>query len=64
MDKPNLSAGDVVPLKLHKSRKISGLVVNAISSKDSKVHKVDVKMLRQHIQKIYSRPVSEVVSLV
>lgn len=41
-----------------------GVVVNAIPSKDSKVRKVDVRVGRQDTQRVYSRPVSEVILLV
>ena len=44
----------------------SGMALNfnAIPSKDSKVRKVDVRVVRQGTQRVYSRPVSEVVLLV
>ncbi|XP_056093862.1 uncharacterized protein LOC130072671 [Rhinichthys klamathensis goyatoka] len=67
MDKPNLSEGDVVLLKdaqVKRNEWPVGVVVNAIPSKDSKVRKVDVRVGRQGTQRVYSRPVSEVVLLV
>lgn len=67
LDKPNLSEGDVVLLKdaqVKRNEWPVGVVVNAIPSKDSKVRKVDVKVVRQGTQKVYSRPVSEVILLV
>lgn len=67
VDKPNLIEGDVVLLKdaqVKRNEWPVGVVVKAIPSKDSKVRKVDVKVVRHGTQKIYSRPVSEVVLLV
>lgn len=67
MDKPNLSEGDVVLLKdaqVKRNEWPVGVVVNAIPSKDSKVRKVDVRVGRQDTQRVYSRPVSEVILLV
>lgn len=64
VDKPSLIEGDVVLLKdaqVKRNEWPVGVVVNAIPSKDSKVRKVDVKVVRHGTQKIYSRPVSEVV---
>ncbi|KAI4889720.1 hypothetical protein NFI96_009932 [Prochilodus magdalenae] len=46
LDKPNLAEGDVVLLKdtqVKRNERLVGVVVNAILSKDSKVHKVDIK---------------------
>ena len=67
VDKPNLSEGDVVLLKdaqVKRNEWPVGVVVNAIPSEDSKVRKVDIKVVRQGTQKVYSRPVSEVILLV
>lgn len=67
VEKPNLTEGDVVLLKdaqVKRNEWPVGVVVNAISSKDSKVRKVDVKVVRHGTQKMYTRPVSEVVLLV
>ncbi|XP_076144361.1 uncharacterized protein LOC143126351 [Alosa pseudoharengus] len=66
-EKPNLREGDVVLLKdaqVKRNKWPVGVVVNTIPSKDSKVRKVEVKVVKQGIQKVYSRPVSEVVLLV
>lgn len=66
MDKPNLSEGDFVLLKdtqVKRNKWPVGVVVNTIPDKDSKVRKVDIKVVRQGIQKVYSMPVSEVVLL-
>ncbi|XP_076832060.1 uncharacterized protein LOC143477359 [Brachyhypopomus gauderio] len=67
VDKPNLSEGDVVLLKdtqVKRNEWPVGVVVNAIPSKDSKVRKVDIRVVRQGNQKVYSRPVSEVILLI
>lgn len=58
MDKPNLSEGDVVLLKdaqVKRNEWPVGVVVNAVPSEDSKVRKVDIKVVRQGTQKVYSR---------
>ena len=41
----------------------TGVIVETIPSRDGRVRKVDVKIMRQGAPKVYSRPVSEVVLL-
>ena len=60
MDKPNLFKD--APVK--RNEWPVGVVVNAIPSKYSKVRKVDVRVGRQGTQRVYCRPVSDVVLLV
>ena len=40
-----------------------GTIVGAIPSRDGRIQKVDVKIIRQVTPKVYLRPVTEVVLL-
>ncbi|XP_056388360.1 uncharacterized protein LOC130283182 [Hyla sarda] len=65
-DKPNLQVGDVVLLKdsqAHRNEWPIGLIVGTDPSSDARVRKVEVRIVRQGIPKVYARPISEVVLL-
>ncbi|XP_056400351.1 uncharacterized protein LOC130294492 [Hyla sarda] len=65
-DKPNLQVGDFVLLKdsqAHRNEWPIGLIVGTDPSSDARVRKVEVRIVRQGIPKVYARPISEVVLL-
>lgn len=65
-DKPSIQVDDVVLMKDSQAQRNDwpiGLVVQALPSKDNKVCKVEVKVVRQGITKTYIRPISELVFL-
>lgn len=65
-DKPSIQVDDVVLMKDSQAQRNDwpiGLVVKALPSKDNKVCKVEVKVVRQGITKTYIRPISELVFL-
>ncbi|XP_044160670.1 uncharacterized protein LOC122945622 [Bufo gargarizans] len=65
-DKPNLQVGDIVLLKdtqAHRNEWPIGLIVGTDPSGDARVRKVEVRIVRQGIPKVYARPISEVVLL-
>ena len=65
-DKPNLQVGDIVLLKdtqAHRNEWPIGLIVGTDPSSDARVRKVEVRIVRQGIPKVYARPISEVVLL-
>ncbi|XP_044136507.1 uncharacterized protein LOC122928083 [Bufo gargarizans] len=65
-DKPNLEVGDIVLLKdtqAHRNEWPIGLIVGTDPSGDARVRKVEVRIVRQGIPKVYARPISEVVLL-
>lgn len=63
IDKPNLQVGDVLlkDAQVHRSEWLVGLIVKTVPSNDSKVRKVEVKVMRQGTPRVYLRPISEVV---
>lgn len=65
-EKPNLQVGDVVLMKDSQVKRTEwpvGLVIKAFPSQDHRVHKVEVKVVKNGTPKVYLRPVSEVVLL-
>lgn len=65
-DKPSLQVDDVVLMKDSQAKRNEwpiGLVVKTLPSKDNKVRKVEVRVVRQGIPKTYIRPISELVFL-
>ena len=66
-DSPNLREGDVVLLKDSQMKRNDwpvGLVTNTFPSEDGEVRKVEVKMVRKGEQRLFLRPVAEVILLV
>lgn len=66
IDKPNVREGDVVLLKdsqAHRNEWPMGLVVQTIPSSDNRVRKVEVRIVKDGIAKVFLRPVSEIVVL-
>lgn len=62
----NLQVGDVLLLKdaqVKRNEWPTGVIVETIPSRDGRIRKVNVKIIRQGTPKVYSRPVSEVVLL-
>lgn len=65
-ERRNIEVGDVVLLKESQSKRNewpTGLITKTIASRDDKVRKVEVKIVKQGTAKIYLRPVSELVLL-
>ncbi|XP_035536922.1 uncharacterized protein LOC118342476 [Morone saxatilis] len=65
-DKPSIQVDDVVLMKDSQAKRNDwpiGLVVKTLPSKDNKVRKVEVKVVRQGTTKTYIRPISELVFL-
>nr|XP_061817683.1 uncharacterized protein LOC133607218 [Nerophis lumbriciformis] len=65
-ERPNLQVGDVVLLKDTKGKRNewpTGIIEETFPSRDGRIRKVNVKIIKQGIPKVYSRPVSEVVLL-
>ena len=65
-EKPNLQEGDVVLLKDSQAKRNDwpmGLITKTFPSEDSKVRKIEVKIIRSGEQKLFLRPVTEVVLL-
>lgn len=65
-DKPSLQVNDVVLMKDSQAKQSHwpiGLVVKTLPSKDNKVRKAEVKVVRQGTPKTYIRPISELVFL-
>ncbi len=65
-DKPNIQVDDVVLMKDNQAKRNDwpiGLVVKTLPSKDNKVRKVEVKIVRQGTTKTFIRPISELVFL-
>lgn len=65
-DKPNVKEGDVILLKdshVHRNEWPMGLVVKALPSSDNKVRKVEVRIAKDGMAKVFLRPVSEIVVL-
>ncbi|XP_056404664.1 uncharacterized protein LOC130296773 [Hyla sarda] len=65
-DKPNIQVGDFVLLKdsqAHRNEWPIGLIVGTDPSSDARVRKVEVRIVRQGIPKVYARPISEVFLL-
>lgn len=63
----NLAIGDVVLLKdtqVNRNEWPTGLIVNIYPDRDKRVHKVDVRVIKDGIPKVYTRPISETVLLV
>ena len=66
-ESPNIQEGDVVLLKDSQEKRNDwpvGLVTNTFPSQDGKVRKVEVKIVRKGEQRLFLRPVSEVILLV
>jgi len=66
-DKPNINEGDVVLLKdsqAHRNEWLMGLVVKALPSRDTRVRKVEVRVVKDGTAKVFLRPISEIVVLV
>lgn len=66
IDGPDLDKGDAVLLKdaqVKRNKWPMGVVVAITPSKDKRVRKVDITVVRQGVKKVYSRPVSDVVLL-
>ncbi|TWW78623.1 hypothetical protein D4764_11G0007440 [Takifugu flavidus] len=64
--KPNVKEGDVVLLKdsqAHRNEWPVGLVVKALPSSDSKVRKVEVRVVKEGKAKVFLRPITEIVVL-
>ena len=62
-DRSNLQTGDVVLLKdtqVTRNDWPMGTIVGTIPSRDGRIRKVDVKIIRQGTPKVYSRPITEV----
>lgn len=65
-DKPAIRVDDVVLMKDSQAKRNDwpmGLVVKTLPSKDNKVRKVEVKVVRQGTTKTYIRPITELVFL-
>lgn len=66
-DQPNLAIGDVVLLKdtqVQRNEWPTGLIVNTYPGRDNRVRKVDVRVIKEGVPKVYTRPISETVLLV
>ena len=62
-DRSNLQTGDVGLLKdtqVTRNEWPMGTIVGTIPSRDGRIRKVDVKIIRQGTPKVYSRPITEV----
>lgn len=65
-DQTNLNPGDIVLLKdpeSHRNIWPLGMVENAICVKDGRVGKAEVRINKNGLSKIYTRPVTELVLL-
>lgn len=65
-EKQNLREGDVVLLKDSNVKRNDwpiGLIVKTMASSDDRVRKVEVKIVKEGVAKVYLRPISEVVLL-
>lgn len=65
-ERPNLMDGDVVLMKDNSLKRHdwpTGLITRTFPSDDGKVRKVEVKVFRDSVPKLYLRPVSEVILL-
>ena len=65
-EKPNLQEGDVVLLKDSQSKRNDwpmGLINRTFPSEDGRVRKIEVKIIHQGEQRLFLRPVTEVVLL-
>ena len=63
---PNVKVGDVVLLKdksIHRNDWPMGIIINAITSDDGLVRKVELRVLRDGSPDVYTRPVTELVHL-
>ena len=66
-DEPNLKTGDVVLLRdkgVNRNGLPLGIVVNVFPSEDSKVRKVEVRVVRGDKNTTFIRPISELILLV
>ncbi|XP_037400651.1 uncharacterized protein LOC119265122 [Pygocentrus nattereri] len=66
MEKPNLQVGDVVLLKDSQMKRTewpTGLVVKTFPSRDNTVRKVEVKVVKHDIPRVYLRPILELILL-
>lgn len=65
-DQTNLNPGDIVLLKdpeSHRNNWPLGMVENAICAKDGRVRKAEVRITKNGLSKIYTRPMTELVLL-
>ncbi|XP_063758693.1 uncharacterized protein LOC134877201 [Eleginops maclovinus] len=65
-DKPNVKEGDVVLLKdsqVSRNEWPMGLVVKTLPSSDNRVRKVELRIVKDGTNKVFLRPVSEIVVL-
>ncbi|XP_075315887.1 uncharacterized protein LOC142375626 [Odontesthes bonariensis] len=65
-DRCNLQVGDVVLLKDSQARRTewpTGLIVKTVPSQDGRVRKVEVRVVKQGVPKVYLRPISEIILL-
>nr|XP_049576325.1 uncharacterized protein LOC125968877 [Syngnathus scovelli] len=66
VEKPNVKEGDIVLLKDNQAKRNEwplGTVVKAIPSHDSRVRKVEVKIVQHGSVKTYTRPITDVILL-
>lgn len=65
-NRPNLKEGDIVLMKDNQAKRNEwpmAIIVKASPSQDGRVRKVDVRVFKDGVQKVFSRPVTEVVLL-
>ena len=65
-ERPNLMAGDLVLMKDNSVKRHdwpTGLITKTFPSDDGKVRKIEVKVMKDSVLKLYLRPVSEVILL-
>lgn len=65
-DQTNLNPGNIVLLKdpeSHRNNWPLGMVENAICGKDGRVRKAEVRITKNGLSKIYTRPMTELVLL-
>eukprot|EP00079_Xenopus_tropicalis_P024746 XP_012817710.2 PREDICTED: uncharacterized protein LOC100485864 [Xenopus tropicalis] len=66
-NRPNIQVGDVVLVKDSQESRNEwpvGLIINTLPSRDGRVRKVEVKIVKQGTAKMYTRPISDIVVLV
>ncbi|XP_031758630.1 uncharacterized protein LOC116411007 [Xenopus tropicalis] len=65
--RPNIQVGDVVLVKDSQESRNEwpvGLIINTLPSRDGRVRKVEVKIVKQGTAKTYKRPISDIVVVV